>query len=117
MSGRTSYLAGLSAEEIVARHYLAKGCEIRATRWRGLKGEIDLIVQDGARLIFVEVKKSRDFAQAAERLRPSQMQRIYVSASEFLTGEPEGQNSETRFDVALVDAGGALQVIENAFGH
>ncbi|MBS9715947.1 YraN family protein [Pseudohalocynthiibacter aestuariivivens] len=117
MSGRTSYLAGLSAEEIVARHYLAEGCEIRAMRWRGTGGEIDLIVQDGAHLIFVEVKKSRDFARAAERIRPNQMQRIYATASEFLAGEPAGQNTDARFDVALVDASGSLQIIENAFGH
>ena len=117
MSGKTSYLAGLSAEEIVARHYLSEGYDIRATRWRGQGGEIDLIVQNGTRLIFVEVKKSRDFARAAERIRPNQMQRIYATASEFLADEPAGQNTDARFDVALVDRSGALQIIENAFGH
>lgn len=116
MSGKTSYLAGLSAEDQVARDYCARGHQIAATRWRGSRGEIDLIARDGEGLIFIEVKKARDFARAAERLPPAQMRRIYGAASEFLAGEPNGQNSDVRFDVALVDQSGQLKIIENAFG-
>lgn len=65
--------------------------------------EIDLILRDGAALIFVEVKQSRSFARAAESLSARQMQRIYRSAEEFLAGEPAGSLTEVRFDVALVD--------------
>lgn len=118
MSGRTSYLAGLSAEDQVARDYCARGHSVAATRWRGSRGEIDLIARDGdgAGLIFIEVKKARDFTRAAERLSRAQMRRIYDAASEFLAGEPEGQNTNVRFDVALVNQTGQLRVIENAFG-
>lgn len=117
MSGLTSYHAGLAAEGAVENHYARTGYEIADRRWRGTGGEIDIVARDGADLIFVEVKKSRDFARAAEQLSQRQMTRIYNTASEFLAGEPNGQDTNVRFDVALMDGMGQIQVIENAFGH
>ena len=115
MSGRVGYHSGRVAEEIVARHYAETGRRIEGRRWRGRAGEIDLIAREGEGLVFIEVKKSRDFAGAAERLSARQMQRIYAAASEFLAGEPRGQDTEVRFDVALVDGTGRLRIVENAF--
>ena len=117
MSGLISYHAGLVAEGAVENHYVRSGHVIEQRRWRGSGGEIDLITRDGDSLVFIEVKKSKDFAAAAERLSNRQMQRIYAAASEFLAGEPNGQDTEVRFDVALVNSIGEIQVIENAFGH
>ncbi|ARE39772.1 Endonuclease [Rhodovulum sp. P5] len=115
MSGTVSYHAGLSAEESVARHYQARGLTVAARRWRGKAGEIDLILRDGEGLIFVEVKKSRDFARAAERLTHRQMTRVMTAALEFVGGEPRGQLTDMRFDVALVNGQGAVEILENAF--
>lgn len=115
MSGAVSYHAGVSAEAAVARHYTRSGRAIAATRWRGAGGEIDLIAREGADVIFIEVKQSRTFAEAAEHLTRRQMDRIYASAAEYLGGEPGGLNTGARFDVALVDERGAIEIIENAF--
>jgi len=115
MSGLVSYRAGLAAEAAVATHYNRSGRIITATRWRGTAGEIDLIARDGAEVIFIEVKKSSTHALAAEHLTARHMARIYASASEFLAGEPAGQATATRFDVALVDAVGRIEILENAF--
>jgi putative endonuclease len=52
---------------------------------------------------------------AAERLGPRQMARIYGAASEFIGGEPAGQLTPVRFDVALVDGRGQIEILENAF--
>ncbi|MEM9967180.1 MAG: YraN family protein [Pseudomonadota bacterium] len=117
MRGQTNALAGLSAEACVAKTYERRGCDISNRRWRGAEGEIDLVARDGPELIFVEVKKSRDFAQAAQRLSQRQMQRIYASAEEYLAGEPRGELTPARFDVALVNEKGAVEIVENAFGH
>lgn len=116
MSGAVSYHAGLSAEAGVAASYLGAGLDLVARRWRGQGGEIDLILRDGAVLVFVEVKKSRDFTRAMARITQRQVNRIFAAAGEFLAGEPAAMSTETRFDVALVDAAGRIQVIENAFG-
>ncbi|MGY9047173.1 hypothetical protein P775_24245 [Puniceibacterium antarcticum] len=115
--GAVSYQAGLSAELRIAQDYERRGYPIACQRWRGRAGEIDLIVRDGDGLIFVEVKKSRTFDRAAERLSRAQMRRIYASAEEYLSTQPLGQLTDVRFDVALVDGQGALRMIENAFGH
>lgn len=115
MNGAVSHQSGLVAEQAVARHYAQTGRAIAARRWRGTGGEIDLVARDGDGVIFIEVKKSGSFARAAESLSRRQMDRIYASASEFLAGEPAGQNTDVRFDVALVDGIGRIQIIENAF--
>ncbi len=115
MTGQTSYFAGVAAEDIVASDYARRGRQPVNRRWRGSAGEVDLIVREGDCIVFVEVKKSKSFAQAATRLSRRQMDRIYGAASEFIAGEPKGQLTDVRFDVALVDARGAVQIIENAF--
>ncbi len=116
MQGRTEYHAGLAAEERIAQDYERRGFAVERRRWRGAGGEIDLIVRDGDAVIFIEVKKSRDFARAAERLSPRQMARLCQSAEEFLAGEPRGLLTDMRFDVALVDGQGRHHILENAFG-
>jgi putative endonuclease len=115
MGGVVSYRAGLAAEDAVARHYERAGRAIAARRWRSAAGEIDLIARDGADVIFIEVKQSRTHAEAAEHLTQRQMARISASASVFLGGEPSGQNTGARFDVALVDGCGRIEILENAF--
>lgn len=115
MSGRASYLAGHAAEEAVARHYGRAGRPVAARRWRSAAGEIDLIARDGAEVIFIEVKQADTHALAAERLGRRQMDRICMSAAMFLEGEPAGQLTPMRFDVALVDRQGMIEIVENAF--
>ena len=115
MSGARSYHAGFAAEEQVAQLYDRSGRSVCARRWRGAAGEIDLIARDGAEVIFIEVKQSKTHALAAQHLTARQLARIYGAASEFLAGEPAGQLTEVRFDVALVDAVGRIEVLENAY--
>lgn len=46
-------------ESLAMKHLKARGCEILARNYRALRGEIDLIVQDGEFTVFVEVKTRR----------------------------------------------------------
>lgn len=113
--GKTSYHAGAAAEDIVALRYARGGQPILAKRWRGSRGEIDLVARDGNSIIFIEVKKSRSHAAAAARLTRRQMDRIYGAGAEFLATQPRGQLTDVRFDLATVDDQGRVEVIENAF--
>lgn len=117
MSGQTSYHAGYAAEAAVANRYSQLGLTVAQRRWRHAEGEVDLILRDGATVVFVEVKKSRTFAKAAARLSRHQMNRLCAAATAFVADEPAGQLTEMRFDLALVDAKGAVEIIENAFGE
>ncbi len=74
-----------------------------------------MIARDAEGLVFVEVKKSQTFDMAAARINRRQMNRICASAAQYLENEPGGQLTNVRFDAALVDALGAVQIIENAF--
>ena len=114
-TGLMAHHSGAAAEDAVERDYSRRGHVVVQRRWRGSGGEIDLIVADGDGLIFVEVKKARTHASAAERVSPRQMGRIYASASEYLGCMPKGQLTDVRFDVALMDEVGRLDIIENAF--
>ncbi|MCT4607661.1 MAG: YraN family protein [Pelagimonas sp.] len=115
--GQLGYCSGLAAEQAVAQDYMRRGYAIACERWRGTAGEIDLIAQDGDGFIFIEVKKSRDFGRAAERLSARQQQRLWQTAEEFIGTQPKGALTEVRFDVSLVNQFGDIQVIENAIGH
>ena len=115
MIGAVSYRAGKCAEDQVAMLYTRAGRLIVARRWRGISGEIDMIARDGEEVIFIEVKQSSTHAIAAEHLSERQMRRIVLAASEFLGDEPNGQNTLSRFDLALVDAFGRIEILQNAF--
>ncbi|HBS50019.1 MAG TPA: hypothetical protein DEA05_08010 [Rhodobacteraceae bacterium] len=114
--GRMAQITGQAAENRIALDYERRGFAVDGRRWRGSAGEIDLIARGPEGLVFIEVKKSRSFAAAAERLGRRQMDRICAAASEFLAGEPAGQLTASRFDVALVDGAGNFEILENAFG-
>ncbi|TWI36902.1 YraN family protein [Paracoccus sulfuroxidans] len=114
--GMVAFRSGMAAEAGVARHYEDRGYRILAQRWRGRAGEIDLVVQDGSTIVFVEVKKAAWHALAAERIDRRKMDRLCQAAEEYCGRLPTGQLTEMRFDAALLDQIGIIEVIENAFG-
>ena len=112
--GAMAYQAGLAAEEQVAQVYARAGHRVVARRWRGSAGEIDLIAQDGEGFVFIEVKQSRSHAEAAEYITRAQIARIFGAATEYVANAPRGMMTDMRFDVALVDGMGRIEVLENA---
>lgn len=115
--GKRAYLTGAAAEDRVVQTYESRGAQVLQRRWRGAGAEIDLIVKEGAVVVFVEVKSGPTHDAAIARLQTAQMRRIYRAAEAYLTCQPLGQLTEVRFDVALYDHAGVLQIVENAFGH
>lgn len=115
--GQVAFLKGMSAEQSVARAYALRGASVLDTRWRGQGGEIDLILRESGVVVFCEVKAARTVDAAIASLQTRQMQRIHSAASEYIGLLPEGQLTDLRFDLAAVDAQGAVTILENAFGH
>lgn len=115
MKGARNNLAGLAGEGAVLRHYLQDGYDLLVERFRGTFGEIDLILAKGSSVIFIEVKKSRNFDAALARVSPAQIRRIMTTAEEYLANAPNGLSSDMRFDVAMVNSVGEVAVLENAF--
>jgi putative endonuclease len=113
--GLRNYLAGHAAETSVARHYEDRGIPITVRNWRGSGGEIDLVGRHGDQVIVVEVKQSATHDLAASHVSSAQVARIFRTVEEFVGGEPLGLLTDVRIDLALVDALGRIEVIENAF--
>lgn len=106
---------GLAAEEVAACRYEAEGGRVRARRWRCPEGELDLVVERDAEIVFVEVKARRGSAdRAAGAVGVRQWARIGAAASRFLAEETDG-TVPCRFDLAFMDGSGRLQRVENAW--
>ena len=114
--GQTNYRTGAAAEDQVERAYLRSGHRLRSRRWRGGVGEIDLVMEKAGKIVFVEVKASRTHAEAACALGRRQIMRLLRSAEAYIGDLPDGLMTPMRFDVALVDRIGRVDVIENALG-
>lgn len=112
--GERAYHAGLLAEQSVRNDYVARGYRLCHERWRGRGGEIDLIFEMAGTYVFVEVKSSKTHARAAQSLSANQLARICISAQDYASRTPKGMLADLRIDVALVDAFGAIDILENA---
>ena len=68
-------------------------------------GEIDLIVQRGAELLFIEVKarSKTAYAQAAETVSIHKQRKMLKTALFFLHAHPEFESYYCRFDVICFD--------------
>lgn len=114
--GVAAHASGHAAERLVADRYADRGCAILERCWRSPAGEVDLVLRDGAAVVFVEVKKAETHDLAAQRISRRQMDRICQAALLFTDRLQSGSLTEMRFDAALVDAAGRVEIVENAFG-
>ncbi len=108
---------GARAEQWVMRYLQQQGLQLLAQNYRCRFGEIDLIMQDGATLVFVEVRLRRHaaFGGAAASIDARKQQRIIHTAQHYLAGL--GRTPPCRFDAVLMDdvAGHNVQWLKNAF--
>ena len=108
---------GARAEQWAAQHLQQHGMKLVAQNYRGRFGEIDLIMQDGASLVFIEVRLRRnaDFGGAAASIDEPKQQRIIRTAQQYLSTLT--RTPPCRFDVVLMDdaQGRNVQWLKNAF--
>jgi putative endonuclease len=97
----TTQTIGAEAE-LAARHYLEQqGCAHVNSNYRSRRGEIDLIMREGNRLLFVEVRlrKHDAFGGAIGSITYAKQQKIIASARAFLHHHPHFYTLDCRFDV------------------
>ncbi|HXU92247.1 MAG TPA: YraN family protein [Gallionella sp.] len=108
---------GALAEQWAAQYLQRQGLKPVAYNYHGRFGEIDLIMRDGATLVFVEVRLRRngDFGGAAASIDAHKQQRLIRTAQQYLAGLP--QLPPCRFDALLMDdaQGRNVQWLRNAF--
>lgn len=111
---------GRWAETAAARHLQQAGLGLWDRNYRCRCGEIDLVMQEGAVLVFVEVRyrRSSDFGSGAESVHAAKQQRIIRAAQHYLQMHPQRARGACRFDVVIVsgtDAAAGLEWIRDAF--
>lgn len=114
--GACNYHAGLAAEDAVEQIYLRRGARVLAKRHRTPEGEIDLIVQDGVCLVFVEVKRRKRLHGFDSPISEKQWQRLGCAALHYVVNNHDVTRVQPicRFDAALVGPDGQVSIIENA---
>jgi putative endonuclease len=107
--------SGDAAETRALEHLVAHGCRLKDRNFRSRFGEIDLIVDDGGTLVFVEVRKRGKgaFASAAESITTTKQQRILATARLYLSRLPS--EVPCRFDAVLLDSADRVEWIRDAF--
>jgi putative endonuclease len=108
-------LLGQSAESRAEAFLKARGLKLVARNWRCRFGEIDLVMQDGATLVFIEVRlRSRsDFGGAAASVTPAKQKKLLAAARQYLTTLKT--LPPCRFDVVALSGDAAPEWIRNAF--
>ncbi len=109
--------------ELIAEEYLcAHGLKLREKNFYTRLGEIDLIMQDGDTIVFVEVRyrSSNDFGGALASVNSRKQKKIALAALRYLQKQRLHSNY-CRFDVVSVsrqfNEQSKIDWIQNAFEH
>ncbi len=99
-------------ERVAAAHLEAKGYRIRERNFRTREGEIDIIVERGETLVFVEVRTRRgeSMGSAAESITAAKASRIVAAAQAYVQAT-EDCPEDQRIDVIALSLAGDGRVL------
>ncbi|MDP2431635.1 MAG: YraN family protein [Pseudomonadota bacterium] len=108
-------LKGAASEQAAADYLTARGLKLVARNYHCRGGEIDLILQDGGSLVFVEVREraGTGFGGAAASITAGKQARIRLAAQHYLSRH--NLDLPCRFDAVLVQ-GGRLEWLRAVMG-
>ena len=119
MSPDTRQASGQAGEALALAHLQQQGLRLLAQNWRCKVGELDLVMLDGATVVFVEVRYRRHSAWggAIASIDARKREKLARAASYFLQQQTRWAHSPCRFDVIAIDAVEPLRLnwIQNAF--
>ncbi len=95
---------GRRAEALACRFLQGRGLRLLARNYRSRRGEIDLIMQDGDELVFVEVRYRHNtaFGTAAETVTAKKQQRI-IHCARYYLHRYQSAPLVVRFDVVSIE--------------
>jgi putative endonuclease len=115
---------GRDAERFAAELLRRRGFRILETNVRYRFGELDLIAEDGAALVFVEVRarKPGRYGSAIETLTRAKRRRVCLAVERYLHERQVDPSRPLRIDVVAIDLDAAgrptrAEVIPDAFGE
>jgi putative endonuclease len=108
--------SGQLAEDLAASYLKRHGLKLLTSNYRCRFGEIDLIMQDGPTLVFVEVRmrSNPNFGSAAESITPAKQKRLIVTAQHYMQQHGE---KKSRFDAIIMSSlsTDGIEWLRNAF--
>lgn len=110
---------GFAAEKFAEDFLVAKGLKPVLSNYHSRMGEIDLIMEDGACLVFIEVRSraSDAFGGALASVTYKKQQKLIKTALFYLMKKKLNHNQPMRFDVVSMEGTPPrLNWVQNAFG-
>lgn len=105
--------AGNRAEAQALAYLQRRGLIVLEKNYRCKQGEIDLVMQDGGALVFVEVRQRAEHDAAALSIDGGKQRRLRRAAAHYLRRALPPP--DCRFDAVLVDGQGQVLWLQNAF--
>jgi putative endonuclease len=109
--------SGKQAEQLACDYLKKRGLKLIQRNFHCRRGEIDLIMQDGTTLVFIEVRFRRNayHGSALESITSTKQSRIITTAQHYLM--QSGWPHNCRFDAIAVTADSPDQIlwIQDAF--
>lgn len=95
---------GQQAEDMACDYLQARGLQLLMRNYRCVRGEIDLIMKDGASIVFVEVRyrNSQRFGGGAASVDRQKQQKLIATALHYLQQNRAAAKSPARFDVVAI---------------
>ena len=121
MAKPTTVAIGKRWENLALEHLSGAGLELIDRNFRCRMGEIDLVMLNLNRLVFVEVRyrAANRFSSAAGSVDRQKQRNLARAAAAFLGQHPKYRNHIMRFDVVEFDAAAndrcTLQWLQDAF--
>jgi putative endonuclease len=108
---------GAQAEDRALRFLLDHGLSLKERNYTCRLGEIDLILLEGATLVFVEVRmrSSRSFGGAAQSITTRKRRRLLAAARHYLSQQRE--TPACRFDAVLIEHDDTLDWIKDVLSE
>ncbi len=111
---------GQQAEDLACRYLQTQGLRLVERNYRCAHGEIDLIMQHGQSIIFVEVRYRRSlrFGGGLESVDQHKQAKLIATALHYLQRDKRAARQPSRFDVVAISPGleqDQVQWIKDAF--
>ncbi|MBI1732219.1 MAG: YraN family protein [Gammaproteobacteria bacterium] len=118
-AGRRSAV-GREAEHAACEFLRQQGLQLLQRNFRVAGGEIDLVMSDGAIIVFVEVRarSDADFMHPAESINARKRRRLIHAGTRYLQDAGNLHSARARFDVICITGApgtGRIEWIRNAF--
>jgi putative endonuclease len=109
---------GAQHEAAALAHLRSAGLTLVARNCRYRVGEIDLVMRDGATLVFVEVRfrSHAGYGGGTGSVDARKQARLVAAASLYLAEHPADAHRVCRFDVVAIDGAGKVDWVRDAFG-